>query len=563
MMKKNIIIISVSTQKEYYADFFYFFLKHIKRSYDSIYLVPQCRLSDTTEKKLLKIKIKILDAVSGTDYERWRYGLEYVKNIDINNITLCNDTMYGPLYSINNVIKCMNIKECDFWGITKMARYYDDKIDKIIPEYVEEYFISYKMDMCRKTLLEYFGNYENKKRKISNYLASKGLKYEVYVNTSEIENNSPELAEPFSLFYISYLIKEYRCPFVSRNVYNIRNHIVQLYNDGMDRFQLLDSIKNKKLRNYIYKDQIKQHNIYDLVLSFPVTYIIPKHSRKYLTLKRTAIFCYLFYENDFEYYCKKIKMVKGNVDVYLYTDTLDKAKKLRKLVKIKKCKVIVVESRGREWAVFLNELKNDVHKYEYACFLHDKNFHENEFPTQAFTFRNMLWDSLLPVSYGVNNIIGWLEKNKNIGVLLPPIVKCGTYIKYYVDFWMDDYDITIDLARKINIETELIHREYPPISIGGMFWFRVDALHKLFEINMEREEFDEEPMEMDGTINHALERIIPYVAQDSGYYSGFICTEQYLKNDWIIRGDIIRTLVKTKKIDIESLYTLVSSDSCE
>lgn len=560
-MKKSIIIISVSTQKDYYADFFYFFLKQIKGSFDSIYLIPQCKLADITKKKLFKMKIKILNVVSGTDFERWRYGLEFVKDMDINSITLCNDTIYGPLYSIKSVIKCMDLKESDFWGITKMARYYDDKSEKIIPEYVEEYFISYKMNRCKKLLLDYFGNYENRKIKISNYLSSKGLKYEVYVNTSEIENSAPELAEPFSLFYISSLIKKYRCPFVSRNVYNIQNYIVQLYCDGMDRFQLLDNIKNKKLKNYIYKDQIKQHNIYDLVLSFPVTYVIPEQSRRYVTLKRIAIFCYLFYESDFEYYCTKIAMVKTNIDIYLYTDTMDKAQKLRKLVKRKKCKVIVVDSRGREWAVFLNEIKNDVHKYEYACFLHDKSFHGNEFPTQAYTFRDMLWDSLLPSSYGVNAIIRWFEKNKNIGVLLPPIIKCGTYIKYYVDFWMDDYDITVDLAKKINIETALINREYPPISIGGMFWFRVDALHKLFEYDIKRENFDEEPLKVDGTINHALERIIPYVAQDSGYYSGFLCTEQYLKNDWIVRGDIIRTLVKTKKIDIESLYDLVSSGS--
>lgn len=34
-------------------------------------------------------------------------------------------------------------------------------------------------------------------------------------------------------------------------------------------------------------------------------------------------------------------------------------------------------------------------------------------------------------------------------------------------------------------------------------------------------------MPLDNTINHAIERILPYVAQSQGFYSGLMMTEEY------------------------------------
>ena len=56
--------------------------------------------------------------------------------------------------------------------------------------------------------------------------------------------------------------------------------------------------------------------------------------------------------------------------------------------------------------------------------------------------------------------------------------------------------------------------EFP---IGTMFWARVDALRPLFELKISRDEYPEEPVPDDGTILHALERLLPFVAQHVGY----------------------------------------------
>ena len=75
-----------------------------------------------------------------------------------------------------------------------------------------------------------------------------------------------------------------------------------------------------------------------------------------------------------------------------------------------------------------------------------------------------------------------------------------------------------------------------------MFWFRPAALRLLFKGDFPRGVFEKEPLQLDGTLNHALERIIPYAAQEAGYYSGVVISTSYLKHDWLVQADMIRTL---------------------
>ena len=53
--------------------------------------------------------------------------------------------------------------------------------------------------------------------------------------------------------------------------------------------------------------------------------------------------------------------------------------------------------------------------------------------------------------------------------------------------------------------------------IGTMFWARVQALAPLFERNLDWQDYPEEPLPYDGTILHALERLLPFVTSKQGF----------------------------------------------
>jgi glycosyltransferase involved in cell wall biosynthesis len=58
--------------------------------------------------------------------------------------------------------------------------------------------------------------------------------------------------------------------------------------------------------------------------------------------------------------------------------------------------------------------------------------------------------------------------------------------------------------------------ENPVFPMGSMFWARVMALRPLLELGLTWDDYPEEPLPYDGTILHAIERVLPMVATASG-----------------------------------------------
>ena len=50
-----------------------------------------------------------------------------------------------------------------------------------------------------------------------------------------------------------------------------------------------------------------------------------------------------------------------------------------------------------------------------------------------------------------------------------------------------------------------------------MFWARPEALKPLIRLNLHDDDFPAEPLPIDGTILHTLERIIPFAAAEAGF----------------------------------------------
>jgi lipopolysaccharide biosynthesis protein len=50
-----------------------------------------------------------------------------------------------------------------------------------------------------------------------------------------------------------------------------------------------------------------------------------------------------------------------------------------------------------------------------------------------------------------------------------------------------------------------------------MFWARSEALSPLLKLNLDWDDYPQEPVASDGSMLHAFERLIPLVVQKSGY----------------------------------------------
>ena len=68
-----------------------------------------------------------------------------------------------------------------------------------------------------------------------------------------------------------------------------------------------------------------------------------------------------------------------------------------------------------------------------------------------------------------------------------------------------------------------MHFDFP---VGTMFWTRPDALKPFNRLNLCSDDFPAEPLPIDGTLLHALERLIPFAVANAGF--GYATT--YVRN---------------------------------
>ena len=81
--------------------------------------------------------------------------------------------------------------------------------------------------------------------------------------------------------------------------------------------------------------------------------------------------------------------------------------------------------------------------------------------------------------------------------------------------WSKNHDLGMKLAARLGMRSPSATEFSFPV--GTMFWSRGSAIRRLFEMGLEWKDYPPEPIPTDGTILHALERLLPFLVEDSGY----------------------------------------------
>lgn len=563
--KRREAIFSIATQGVYLADFVYYILSDLEKIFTEIIVVVPGSLAECERKKLLEHSCRIKENVTGYDVDRWREAIkELIKSgeiAELEELTILNDSFYGPFYSFEKVFSYMELKRVDFWGLTVHGAMPLELFQKNnISHFIQTYFVNFGERLIHSkdfatfwNALPVFHSYEETEEGfeyvLTDYFERLHYTWAVYSDTRGWENPNADRFVSFMLLVPYDMAVKKNLPIASRYAFHLDLKVTQNYHYGNQIPDLLEYIKTTQYPiKHIMRDLIYQQNIYELVTKLNMNYIFEgKYCSLAIWKRNIAIFIYLYYMNQIEENVREFRKISGFIDLYFFTDSNEKEelikKALRKYHVRCRTKIIKVDARGREWAALLVDAKKYVFQYKYFGFLHDKKAHDFEYPTVGEAFRELLWKNMIGSQQYINEVIDIFEKNEYIGLMVPPVVKHGTYFRYYSDFWTVCYKTTVELARRLGIEERYIDSSYTPISIGSMFWARTDALKVLFSYDFQREDFSTEPMPVDGTLSHALERIIPYIAQNQGYFTAVIMTKKFAEVDWNVCSDMVRNMI--------------------
>ncbi len=529
-----------------------YLLRDLKKNVDHLMVVSNGALPEEERQKL--------EAVSDEIYERENEGFDvwaYKKGMEkagwdvlgkYDELILLNFTNFGPVYPFSQMFSETDMYQVDFWGITEHYGHDCDPYQKCkygyLPRHIQSSFIAVRKRMVNS--LD-FQNYWRDMPMVHDYaeaicfheaiftkeFTDKGYRSKVYVDTTDLQ----EFSDYPLMLYPVELIKNRRCPIFKRKTFfNQYEEFLDIScgQPALELYEYLRDFTDYDL-NMVWDNLLRTTNMYDLKQRMQLNYILPTHvkSKNEAPNKRAALFMHV-YSMELAEICKEYAShMPDYADICLTTNTQEKADILKTIFSSlgkERVKVVLVENRGRDVGALLIGLKEYVNDYDYICFMHDKKVEQNSPKMIGESFAYHCYENTLPTKEFAENVITLFEENPRLGLLVPPTPSHGPYYGTIGQEWHTNYQNVLELAKKWGIQVD-INKNKPPVApLGTTFWFRKEALRSLFNVGLTYGDFPQEPTGTnDGNIMHAIERLYPFVAQQNGYYCGWLLSDKYAK----------------------------------
>lgn len=462
----------------------------------------------------------------------------------------CNDGFFGPFISFREMIEDMASHCCDFWGITRQEPIINflpkQKIDgRYLPSHIQSYFFVVRRNMLHSyDFKEFWETMPEIKEfedaviyyelRLTQFFEQKGYIGAAYTKNIWKNGKYPEhndlwiMNHPFSMISLCDL------PIVKKKCFTRNQGDLLEFSVGEDSFRVLEYIRRNTNYDidYIWKYLIRVMNPAELNRTCNLKYVLPiSTSSCHQSLrKKVAVIAHINYDDLVEECFRYLNNIPKEVDVFINTKKDSTKQKIYQYIDfyhMKNCQVVMIGDRGREIRGLLIESRLVFQEYEYVCFVHDKKTTGNlKNVLLGQKYMEQLWENTLKSRDYIYGCLSLLEENKNLGLLVPPPPYHDINLGGGGNYWMKDYILTKSLAKRLNLTCKM-SENISPITLGTTFWCRTDALRPLYEHCFEEEDFPPEPVAMDGTLNHAIERIFSFVAQSLGYATGIVMNEQF------------------------------------
>ena len=177
-------------------------LQQMRRVFDTIIFISNSKISAKDKKRFDGLYDNFLQRKNkGYDFAAWRdamneFGWDRVREYD--ELTIMNDTCFGPLYDFKKIYETMQGKQIDFWGMTLNTALDNLVMDThgnhiFTPIHIQSYYITFNKSVINSDVFKHFWthvkDFENVTDVIINYevtltdmLFREGFSYDAYYN---------------------------------------------------------------------------------------------------------------------------------------------------------------------------------------------------------------------------------------------------------------------------------------------------------------------------------------------------------------------------------------------
>jgi len=292
-----------------------------------------------------------------------------------------------------------------------------------------------------------------------------------------------------------------------------------------------------------------------------------------------AVHLHIYYEDLSSEFVELLKNMPFDYDLFISVGNKMTYEKCLEVFKnlpfLKNLDVKIVPNRGRDIAPFICTFGESIQKYDFVAHLHSKKSIYNKGATEGW--RDYLCHSLLGSKYRIKKILSLLQETNQFGIIYPQ-----TYhrVPYTAHTWLANRRLATLWGTRLGINH--LPSGFFDFPVGTMFWAKVDALKPLFDAGITINDFQEETGQSDGTLSHALERLIGLLIQQNSKKHGIIRDvdnpswsswriDQYFNKSYegfkniihsktikVIGFDLFDTLITRPLLDPESIKKIVS-----
>jgi FMN phosphatase YigB (HAD superfamily) len=185
------------------------------------------------------------------------------------------------------------------------------------------------------------------------------------------------------------------------------------------------------------------------------------------------------------------------------------------LPQLKALHVRTVPNRGRDIAPLLVTFRDDILALDLVCHVHTKKSLYGG--REQSGWRQYLFSSLLGSHDRLAWIFGMFEANPALGIVYP---ENYADVPLWGHTWLSNADWGRELSGRLGFSIDpTAYIDYPA---GSMFWARTRALRPLFELGLRTDSFPLEQGQTDGTLQHAIERLLCFVARQQNMSVGVL-----------------------------------------
>jgi len=225
---------------------------------------------------------------------------------------------------------------------------------------------------------------------------------------------------------------------------------------------------------------------------------------------RVALHGHFHYTELLPDFLRRLAYNRTRVDLVITTTSEEQALTVRRIVADLGYGRVAIETlpnRGRDIGALLNGLGQQIMDYDVIGHIHGKR--SPHASGVGDRWREFLWEHSLGDKYPVIDlIVESFASDPKLGLVFPE--------DPHLAGWEDNREMAEKLAARMGwIGVLPPHFDFP---IGNCFWARPAALEPLLKLGLTWSDYPSEPVPIDGTILHALERLTSFSAMLAGYH---------------------------------------------